>query len=70
MKYRRFVFDTVLSVAVFVPLTALWNVTVNNVTTQALLVVCLGALALNLVAGGFYGRLLDWWRRKLKYSST
>lgn len=70
MGFRRFAFDTALSVMVFVPLTAIWNLTVNNVSAQALVVVCLGALALNLAAGGFYGRLLDWWRGKLGYSSA
>lgn len=67
LNKRKFLLDTTLSVVVFVPLTALWNVTVNSVTLQTLAVICAGALALNVAAGGFYGRLLDLWRKRLNY---
>lgn len=70
LNKKKFFLDMVLSIIVFVPLTAVWNLAFNKVDLQSLAVICLGSLALNVVAGGFFGRLLDWWRRRLNYQSA
>lgn len=68
MVFRKFLIDTSLSVMVFVPITVLWNRFVWDTTNvNILLGIAAGSLIVNAAAGGFYGRILNVWRQKLRY---
>lgn len=67
-KYKKYVFDTILSLVFWVPVIGIWSYAVVRLDSWELISVMAGTAAINASLGGIYGRLLDKWRHALSYN--
>jgi hypothetical protein len=67
-KYKKYVFDTILSLVFWVPVIGIWSYVVVRLDSWELISVMVGTAAINASLGGIYGRLLDKWRHVLNYN--
>jgi hypothetical protein len=66
-KYRRYLFDTFLSVIFWVPVIGIWSFAVAKLDYSEVLNIMAGTAAINASVGGLYGKLLNKWREALSY---
>lgn len=66
-KYQKYLFDTMLSLAFWVPMIGMWSYFVVKLDGWELVNVLIGTTIINASLGGLYGRLLDKWRRVFNY---
>jgi hypothetical protein len=62
-KYQKYLLDTILSLAFWVPIIGIWSHFVVKLDGWELLNVMIGTAIINASLGGLYGRILDKWRR-------
>ena len=62
-KYQKYLFDTILSLAFWVPIIGIWSYFVVKLDGWELVNVMIGTAIINASLGGLYGRILDKWRR-------
>lgn len=67
-KYRKYAFDTTLSLVFWVPVIGLWSGAIVKLEGNELVTVMIGTAIINASLGGIYGRVLNKWRRLFKYS--
>jgi hypothetical protein len=66
-KYKKYGLDTVLSLVFWVPVIGIWSYAVVRLEGWELFSVMAGTAAINASLGGLYGRLLNRWRKTLRY---
>jgi hypothetical protein len=62
-KYQKYLFDTILSLAFWVPIIGIWSHFVVKLEGWELASVMAGTALINASLGGLYGRVLDRWRK-------
>lgn len=67
-KYKKYAFDTILSLAFWVPVIGVWSFTVVKLDGWELVSVMAGTAVINASLGGIYGRLLNRWRKAFSYN--
>ena len=68
-KTRKYVIDSLASIAFWVPIYLLFNIFVLHLEIWQVLALAGFSAIVNFVFGGMFGRFLDWWRRKLNNNS-
>ena len=66
-KYQKYLLDTVLSLAFWVPMIGMWSYFVAKLEGWELVNVMIGTAIINASLGGLYSRVLDKWRRVFDY---
>ena len=66
-KYQKYLLDTMLSLAFWVPMIGIWSYFVVKLDGWELVNVLIGTVIINASLGGLYGRVLDKWRRVFNY---
>jgi len=67
-KYQKYLFDTMLSLAFWVPVIGIWSYFVVRLDGWELVSIMVGTAVINASLGGLYGKLLDRWRKAFKYN--
>lgn len=66
-KYQKYLLDTLLSLAFWVPVIGIWSYLVVKLDNWELVSVMIGTAVINASLGGVYGKVLDKWRKAFSY---
>ena len=67
-KYKRFAFDTILSLVFWAPVIGIWSYAVVKLDGWELVSIMAGTAIINASFVGIYGRLLNRWRKTFSYN--
>jgi hypothetical protein len=62
-RYQKYLLDTLLSLAFWVPVIGIWSYFVVKLDSWELVSVMIGTAVINASLGGLYGKVLDKWRK-------
>jgi hypothetical protein len=66
-RYQKYLLDTLLSLAFWVPVIGIWSYFVVKLDSWELVSVMIGTAVINASLGGLYGKVLDKWRKAFSY---
>lgn len=69
-KKRKYVVDSLASIAFWVPIYLIFNTFVLQLEIWQVLALAGFSSVVNFAFGGLFGRFLDWFRRKLKVGNV